>query len=624
LQGRHFGSTCDHLVLPSPTTKSFQSFSKPWSITVKDLDNDNVSEIITHEPQQWTLDCNLCLACIDATAWNNIYHLSLPEGTLTPVNEQFPERYTELLKFYREQYAEFRRDEKNYGNACSSQDLNNQFKGLISRAEKLAGGWPKLNLATIQPRLNLTATALGKTANSSTLQLPPVPRNVGIDVTFKGYVPEESKSDFYTGYRYHWFIDGVRQSSEGAQLIQRLTPKDKPYNVVLKAEKIDNMRTANTTPPIYNQVMREVSIQVSILEMKNWDCKGRLGSGCNDGDIINKTITTQYTIVPCDNSICIKSYMSGGAIKHDRCCDDSHSLGFMCNVPLVEIAKVLSVGPLKGEECGSEWNQAMFDKLYQSVRGINPMFDHKWVYPPDGTDPPSTGIKDEWWKNIAPPGAIISFEEKEPDKRDHDICQSGKAEPLKTLIAAQDPVGGYSGSTPTTNIWICSEKTDLEWPKPLIKPQRNYPPIPYEDSGACPFEGCVYRKWIATKKTSIRKDRQTNSPIAFSINEGESVTAITGVVITTTPGEIKVLKPIKIGDVTASVGDFVYILTHLGEGVSKMWYKGNLGTPSLDDLDNLEFKKPSEYSWWVQVKNKKGQIGWTNQPENFSNKGLYE
>lgn len=151
----------------------------------------------------------------------------------------------------------------------------------------------------------------------------------------------------------------------------------------------------------------------------------------------------------------------------------------------------------------------------------------------------------------------------------------------------------------------------------------NYPPVPYEDSGACPFEGCVYREWIATKKTPIQMNREANSSIAFTINKGESVTAITGVVITTTPGENKVLKPIKIGDVTANIGDIVYILTHLGEGVSKIWYKGNLWIPGLNDLDNLEYKKTSKYTWWVQVKNSNGQIGWTNQPENFSNKDLF-
>lgn len=136
-QGRHFALTCDHLIFPSSTTNSFKSVSKPRSITVKDLDNDNVSEVISHELQQWALDCDLCLACIDATAWNDIYHLS-SEGNLISVNEQFPQRYAELLTQYRKQYDSFKQDTKNYVNACNSQQLNNQFQILINRAEKLA------------------------------------------------------------------------------------------------------------------------------------------------------------------------------------------------------------------------------------------------------------------------------------------------------------------------------------------------------------------------------------------------------------------------------------------------------------------------------------------------------
>jgi len=49
------------------------------------------------------------------------------------------------------------------------------------------------------------------------------------------------------------------------------------------------------------------------------------------------------------------------------------------------------------------------------------------------------------------------------------ICKSGKAEPLKSLIAVQDPVGGYANSTPITTIWVCSI-IDLSWPKTLVNP----------------------------------------------------------------------------------------------------------------------------------------------------------
>jgi len=30
------------------------------------------------------------------------------------------------------------------------------------------------------------------------------------------------------------------------------------------------------------------------------------------------------------------------------------------------------------------------------------------------------------------------------------------------------------------------------------------PPVPFKDVGACPFEGCVYRTWIANEAVAVR------------------------------------------------------------------------------------------------------------------------
>ena len=65
------------------------------------------------------------------------------------------------------------------------------------------------------------------------------------------------------------------------------------------------------------------------------------------------------------------------------------------------------------------------------------------------------------------------------------------------------------------------------------------PPIPYEDVGACPFEGCVYREWVANAPVEIRTDRTLTAPVAFAVAEGEKVTAVNGVVITTRAGRVE-------------------------------------------------------------------------------------
>src|SRR5438034_1651310 len=62
------------------------------------------------------------------------------------------------------------------------------------------------------------------------------------------------------------------------------------------------------------------------------------------------------------------------------------------------------------------------------------------------------------------------------------------------------------------------------------------PRMPYVDWGACPFEGCVYREWIAERTATVRTARRRDAPVAFRLSPGDKVVALTGVVITTEPG----------------------------------------------------------------------------------------
>lgn len=63
--------------------------------------------------------------------------------------------------------------------------------------------------------------------------------------------------------------------------------------------------------------------------------------------------------------------------------------------------------------------------------------------------------------------------------------------------------------------------------------------LPYLDAGACPFECCTYRQWIANKDTVLSKNMSDNSPVAFRIKKGGKVTGLTGVVITTKAGQVR-------------------------------------------------------------------------------------
>ncbi|MBI1760533.1 MAG: hypothetical protein HYR56_03765 [Acidobacteria bacterium] len=144
------------------------------------------------------------------------------------------------------------------------------------------------------------------------------------------------------------------------------------------------------------------------------------------------------------------------------------------------------------------------------------------------------------------------------------------------------------------------------------------PSLPYEDHGACPFECCTYRRWTVSAPTVVRQERQNNAPVTFTLRRGEKVLGVTGVVITTQPGQARALKPTAIGGLRVSTGELVYILTNLGEGSSKVWYKGKLGEAEIYDVTFFKILKQPQSIWWVKVKNSKGQIGWTDQTKHFN------
>lgn len=149
------------------------------------------------------------------------------------------------------------------------------------------------------------------------------------------------------------------------------------------------------------------------------------------------------------------------------------------------------------------------------------------------------------------------------------------------------------------------------------------PKLPYKDVGACPFECCTYRGWVANKDTIIYKEKRDGSPVAFRVKKRERVTGVTGVVITTKAGIVKVLRNTTIneeGTFHVRAGDTIYLLTYKGEGFYTIWYKGRYSVGAFYDDSNLRTVSDPDSVWWVKIRNRRGQVGWTRLPENFDNK----
>jgi hypothetical protein len=166
--------------------------------------------------------------------------------------------------------------------------------------------------------------------------------------------------------------------------------------------------------------------------------------------------------------------------------------------------------------------------------------------------------------------------------------------------------------------------------------QGTKPPTPYSDYGACPFECCTYRRWTVEADTFLYDQRSIKSGIAFRVKKGDHVTGITGVVVTLKPGTVIVKKPMTIGltgrKVRVKTGDILYLLNYMGEGVYKIWFRGKIYQHEMPTAPGLISKEPvgkreaflhvvsqPDCIWWVRVKNRLGQVGWSRQNDHFGN-----
>lgn len=164
---------------------------------------------------------------------------------------------------------------------------------------------------------------------------------------------------------------------------------------------------------------------------------------------------------------------------------------------------------------------------------------------------------------------------------------------------------------------------------------RPYPrglPLSLEREGACPFEGCRYGEWIARTDAAVKTDRNVDAQVHYRLRPGDRVYALTGVVITLRPGRVRVDHPLDLqsadGPVHLDANDTLYLLTYRSGGPTIAWHAGRL-YHALDDsafgqacewtqetCTGARLERP-RHTWWVQLRNEKGAVGWTNEPEKF-------
>ena len=158
--------------------------------------------------------------------------------------------------------------------------------------------------------------------------------------------------------------------------------------------------------------------------------------------------------------------------------------------------------------------------------------------------------------------------------------------------------------------------------------------LPFYDWGACPFEGCTYRQWTANAPTAVLKARRKDAPVAFQLKTGEAVQGLTGVVVTTRTGTVKVFRATTLGEkqIKVSPGDELLLLHYQGEGYWKFWFRGHIDAEQIADMDDqapdseldLRIVTHPLTVWWVKVRNSRGQEGWTEQTDHFDHMDAFE
>ena len=145
------------------------------------------------------------------------------------------------------------------------------------------------------------------------------------------------------------------------------------------------------------------------------------------------------------------------------------------------------------------------------------------------------------------------------------------------------------------------------------------PALPFEDWGACPFEGCAYREWSALKPVVVYDSWKAGRRVSGHLQKGEKVVGVRGVVITFRPGVVIAQRDMPAEGLKR--GDRVLTYTYVGEGYALAWYHGR-----LDAIDVATAETPAsgcvatgcpkaeidagKKEWWAEVRLKSGRTGW--------------
>ncbi len=148
------------------------------------------------------------------------------------------------------------------------------------------------------------------------------------------------------------------------------------------------------------------------------------------------------------------------------------------------------------------------------------------------------------------------------------------------------------------------------------------PTLPFSEWGACPYETCAYgHQWTAHRSVTVYDTWKPERRQIAQLVAGDRVTGVTGVVVTSKPGAIRMDRDLPDQDLRR--GDTVLTYADSGEGFSAVWFKGKYHplfdvsfAKRLDGTDcggahcAATYMDMGRKLWWAEVKLASGRTGW--------------
>ncbi|HLH03976.1 MAG TPA: hypothetical protein VKX25_14505 [Bryobacteraceae bacterium] len=149
------------------------------------------------------------------------------------------------------------------------------------------------------------------------------------------------------------------------------------------------------------------------------------------------------------------------------------------------------------------------------------------------------------------------------------------------------------------------------------------PALPFVDWKACPFEGCTYGRWTALGHVDVYDRWTAHRKRIAALSNGDTVTAITGLVVTFRPGIIRMDRDLP--EQGLKRGDRLLTYSYRGEGFSAVWFHGRY-EPEFDisfakwpdgfgcggDHCAATYIAPGKKVWWAEIELESGRKGWVN------------